>query len=294
MACEPRPSSGAAEVVEGMVKVPEGSFWRGCSEEVASDLPTVSCESGPDYIAQNVPLREIHLSRFWIDQYEATIGEYVACYEAGICEGIATIQPPDLEPPERVAVGGLNWFQAKTYCEWRGKRLPTEAEWEKAARGGKDTREFPWGNESGEEVCGHANMRLAVESGGCPGWESHVDLVDAYPLDRSTYGVVGMGGNLKEWVEDWAHYDYYAWSSDADPQGPDESLVTSEQRVVRGSYYDAASGLSLRRSLPPDLNAYQVGVRCASSVDPREIDDPLPSTALRTVASSMRPSRRYH
>lgn len=96
------------------------------------------------------------------------------------------------------------------YCEWRGKRLPTEAEWEKAGRG-TDGRELPWGNDAGADACGYANTRLNFPTG-CPEYEPEVDLVDAHPMDRSVYGVVGMAGNLQEWVADWAAYDYYAVS----------------------------------------------------------------------------------
>ena len=96
--CEATPEGEeTVTVVEGMVEVPEGPFWRGCSEEVAASIPIVWCESGPEYLAQNVPLRVIHLSRFWIDQYEATIGEYVACYEAGVCEGCGSRPDVSLE-----------------------------------------------------------------------------------------------------------------------------------------------------------------------------------------------------
>ena len=263
----------AQEVLSTMVEVPAGPFERGCDDDQVEALYGSSCERGESFIVQDVPRREIYISRFWIDRYEASIGEYVACVEAGVCEPIETIAPPELEPRDKIAVGGVNWTQADAYCAWRGKRLPTEAEWEKAGRGTTGW-EFPWGDVIDSRVCGYANTRLNPPAG-CEQLLRRVDLVDAHPEDRSVYGVIGMAGNLQEWVQDWAHHDYYAWSEDQDPQGPSESSWSTPMRVLRGSYYDGYGRLSLRRWLRPGRNEFRVGMRCASSVDPAMINDPL-------------------
>lgn len=257
----------------GMVEVPAGRFVRGCDDEQVSVLSGGLCERGEDYISQDVPQREIYVSRFWIDRYEATIGEYVACVDAGVCEPIETIAPAEVEERDMIAINGVSWFQAKAYCEWRGKRLLTEAEWEKAGRGPLGW-ELPWGDINDETVCGYANTRLNSPQG-CPQFVRRVDRVDANPKDRSPYGVVGMAGNVQEWVQDWAHYDYYAWSEASDPAGPEASTGARPMRIVRGGYYDGFARLSLRRWLPPGWNEFRMGIRCASSLDPARLSDPL-------------------
>ena len=269
--CSPSPGENPSEMVE----VPAGPFVRGCDDDQVFVLRGTNCERGEDFIAQDVPRREVHISRFWIDRYETTIGEYIACVDAGGCEPISTIAPPDVEPRDRIAINGVNWFQALAYCRWRGKRLPTEAEWEKAGRGPQGW-EMPWGDFINERACGYANTHLNHPLG-CEEHPRRVDLVDANPSDRSGYGVVGMAGNVQEWVQDWAHYDYYAWSEDRDPAGPESSTGVIPIRVVRGGYYDGFARLSLRRWLPPGTNEFRMGVRCASSVDPARLSDPLAS-----------------
>lgn len=270
VSCSPTDSESSTP---GMVEVPAGRFVRGCDDEQVLTLYGGGCERGEAFVTQDVPRREIYVSRFWLDCYEVTIGEYTACVEVGACEGVATIAPPDVMPRERIAINGVSWFQAKDYCEWRGKRLPTEAEWEKAARGPLGW-EMPWGDFADQRACGYANMLLNHPQG-CEEHPRRVDLVDANPKDRSGYGVIGMAGNVQEWVQDWSHYDYYSWSEDRDPAGPESSTGIVPRRVVRGSYYDGFARLSLRRWLPPAANEFRVGVRCASSVAPQQIADPL-------------------
>ncbi|MDH5324769.1 MAG: formylglycine-generating enzyme family protein [Gammaproteobacteria bacterium] len=149
-------------------------------------------------------------------------------------------------------VGGVNWFEAKAFCEWRGARLPREAEWEKAARG-TDGREYPWGNQWDPKI---------TNTGDDANWENGIAPVGAYPENRSPYGAYDMSGNVWEWVEDW--YEPYPGS---DHQSP---LFGKINRVIRGggggvghyaiSYFFRAA---TRQYSEPELESEDVGFRCA-------------------------------
>jgi formylglycine-generating enzyme required for sulfatase activity len=176
-----------------MVSVPAGAFTMGCA------TADTACR------ADELPAHSVTLSAFEIDKTEVTQEAYTACVGAGKCT------PPlcawDCGQTTYPA-NCVDWAQAKAYCAWAGKRLPTEAEWEKAARG-TDGRIYPWGNDSAD--CTHMNMD------GCVG---HVVAVGSYPAGNSPYGAEDMGGNVVEMVADWYDAAYYATSPATDPTGP--------------------------------------------------------------------------
>lgn len=161
----------------------------------------VDAECRPD----EKPLHTVTLGAYEIDKNEVTQEEYSACVEAKACP------PPsctwDCSVPGMPA-GCVIWEQAKAYCAFAGKRLPTEAEWEKAARG-TDGRKFPWGNEAAD--CDKVNMT------GCG---DIADAVGTHPSGASPYGALDMAGNMVEMVADWYEATFYAASPAADPKGP--------------------------------------------------------------------------
>ncbi len=186
-----------------MVYVPEGEFLMG-SEDVGS-----SDDEGPEHM--------VYLDAFWIYQTEVTNQQYRQCIQAGECRGNLENYPDDNYPATDI----LRWT-AQIYCRWAGGRLPTEAEWEKAARG-TDGRRYPWGNEpvTGERAnfCDVNCQEEGADRSQNDGYAKTAP-VGSYPLGASPYGAQDMAGNVWEWVSDGYDPDYYNKSPYRNPQGP--------------------------------------------------------------------------
>lgn len=174
------------------------------------------------------PSHKVTLKSFWLDQTEVTNGQYAMCVAAGACEiprEFKSASRKDYYKNSEYAdypVIYVTWNQAKTYCEWAGRRLPTEAEWEYAARG-TDFREFPWGDDKpGEET---ANFDYKNKD---------TAKVGSYPKGASPFGILDMAGNVWEWVADFYSPTYYEKSPAENPTGPDKAGVHGLQMVMRG------------------------------------------------------------
>ncbi len=222
---------------DGMVAVPAGTFWMGCNEDIDAE-----CE------ANEFPYHEVFLSAFAIGRTEVTAEAYIQCVDEGGCSPMQCGSPAGQLPATCV-----DWSQASGYCEWAGGRLPTEAEWEKAARG-TDGRLYPWGNQP--PTCNLVNMS------GCGGL---VGEVGSRPAGASPYGALDMAGNVQEWIGDWYDASYYLESPAMDPPGPDSGT----QRWPRnGAYFylDGSHRCSHRgdtSSVPtPEDYELAVGFRC--------------------------------
>ncbi len=228
-----------------MVYVPEGKFTMGSNES----------DSKWD---NERPEHEVHLNSYWIDKYEVSNAQYGMCVRDGSCtipknpSFSSTGQYEGFARNNHFPVVYVNWEQAKTYCEWVGGSLPTEAQWEKAARG-TDGRKYPWGNES--PSCDKANYNPAF-SRACKGNTSEVG---SYPAGVSPYGAMDMAGNVWEWVLDW--YGFYNEAEKDNPQGPG----TGDNRVARGGswYFNYRSIRSAsRRYVSPTYTYDDFGFRC--------------------------------
>lgn len=195
----------------GMVIVPAGPFMMGCNPAVDT------C----DLLLDEMPYHEVTLSDFEIDVTEVSQSAYQACVSAGPC-GAPTMYYDPVGTPMHPVIH-VTWQQAFAYCAWVGKRLPTEAEWEKAARG-TDGRPFPWG--SAPPDCTLGNLAA------CP--DGYTQPVGSYPAGASAYGALDMAGNAREWVSDWYSATYYGSSPAADPSGP----ATGTEKVLRGDNSD--------------------------------------------------------
>jgi len=246
--------------IDGMpqVYIPAGTFHMGGFDVRAA----------PD----EFPAHAVTLDAYWMDQLEVTNAMYQLCVSAGVCT------PPQNFGTQRKAnyynnpefkdypVVYVTWGQAKTYCEWAGRRLPTEAEWERAARG-DDMRTFPWGEDKADYRFANFNMLVRDTS-----------RVGSYPLGASPFGVLDMAGNVAEWTNDIYSPTFYASALEMlNPMGPTSS--SSLKRVVRGgSLGDAeinirvskrSSVLGSNLNVPPGTEAYlgdfssRIGFRCA-------------------------------
>ena len=172
------------------------------------------------------PAHEVAIDAFWMDQLEVTTAMYALCVSAGACDlpqnpGTARIANYFGNPEFKdYPVIYVTWGQAKTYCEWANRRLPAEAEWERAARG-DDMRSFPWGED--KPVWRFANFNMLV---------TDTSRVGSYAMGASPFGALDMAGNVAEWTNDFYDFDFYLTSPLANPLGPESS--SSLNRVVRG------------------------------------------------------------
>jgi formylglycine-generating enzyme required for sulfatase activity len=205
---------------------------------------------------ENSPRRKVYVDAFYMDRFETTTSRY-----AKFLESTGSDKRPDYwdelagTSSEEMPVIGVSWNEANAYCKWAGKRLPTETEWEKAARG-TDGRPFPWGEASPSQL--HANYQNSSPDA----YSGGLTPVGEHTAGKSPFGVEDMAGNASEWVADW--YSESFTSDDVyNPRGP----VEGEKKTIRGSgRYDPSSRLSVTRRwfASPETRADDIGFRCAS------------------------------
>jgi formylglycine-generating enzyme required for sulfatase activity len=228
---------------EEMILVPAGEFQMGCD----SSRPGEICQS------DELPLHTIWLDAYYIDKYEVTRAQYRACILAGACEPIYG-EGGYVPPADDYPITMMLWTDADAYCTWAGKRLPTEAEWEKAARGSDDTRIYPWGDQVPD--CSRA-VKL-----GCTNNEDTMPVASC-PSGASPYGVFNMAGNAQEWTADWYQADYYSASPYRNPSGP----TSGQERVMRGgsafNLTDDWLRIAHRSPSHPGYRPMLRGFRCA-------------------------------
>ncbi|MBA5867692.1 MAG: SUMF1/EgtB/PvdO family nonheme iron enzyme [Nitrospira sp. CR1.3] len=239
---EPEPMSSEAPMEDDMVTIPAGPFVRG----------TVS--GGFD----EQPQRTITLDAFAIDRYEVTNYQYQQFVAA---TGHRKSGPPSRYAKSIGRMRGVNqpvvyvsWDDAMEYCRWKGKRLPTEAEWEKSMRG-IDGRLWPWGNQEQPNGANWARVNDGYEVSA---------RVGSFQSDKSPYGVMDGAGNVMEWVGDWYDEAYYKDSPDHNPPSPEYGTY----RVLRGGGYTTTGAdvrITSRSKMVPDFRDETIGFRCAIS-----------------------------
>ncbi len=214
----------------------------------------------PDGRARNQPPHEVYLNAFYVDQFEVTIAHYAKFLESAGEHRLPWMpllwDQADLRRDGDRPVMGVPWDAAEAYCRWVGKRLLTEAEWEKAARG-QDGRRYPWGND--EPAFTRANYGQSVSS---HTFRDSLRPVGSYEGGKSPYGLYDMAGNVSEWVSDWYDEEYYAKSPKSNPQGPGRGV----EKVFRGGSFVSsrlAMNATARESTLPTDKRLHIGIRCA-------------------------------
>ena len=217
-----------------MMLIPAGSFWRGIKEGTTH---------------HDAPLHKVYLKSYYIDKSEVTNSQYATFLkETGYRPPLHWNDPRFNDP--MFPVVGLRWKHAVAYAEWAGKRLPTEAEWEKAARGGLDVMKYPWGDDIGTEFANFHSMQATPVASYSP----------------NGYGLFDMAGNVWEWCVDYYGANYYNISPLSNPPGPKEG----RNRIIRGGAFNT-SGQALmcghRHYYDPELSMYMIGFRCVKDVE---------------------------
>lgn len=289
-----------------MIKIPSGDFVMGSPE---SEMATATkiCENDAhvpdwcklefrrdsilfgegtdldDFTSREFEQHKVTLSAYWIDRTEVTVEDYKRCVQIGPCsmppfsQGAARFDKPDLP------VTYVSWNDATQYCKWRGGRLPTEAEWERAARG-LTGRRFPWGNQWNRSLANHGQIRatvpprelmahlrrqrILVEEYDDGDGFAEVAPVGSFVSGRTADGLDDMAGNVAEWVSDW-YESRYNKEAVTNPKGPTSGQV----KVIRGGSY-LQQGSSLRNAaravaLPGTKDSW-IGFRCVSEKEPAQ------------------------
>ena len=206
--------------------------------------------------------RPIH--RVWIDSFflaatQVTNAEYERFLRATGTPAPPFWQDPHFNHPQQ-PVAGASWHEGTRYCEWltaqtgRGFRLPTEAEWECAARGGLEQKHFPWGDEAPQSLPNYATR-----------WQTGPERVAQYA--PNAFGLYDIGDNVHEWCSDWYDPNYYAISPDRNPQGPLESPLKPQRKASRGGswrHHIKVARCSARSSIPPAFQYADYGFRVAA------------------------------
>ncbi|MBS1258385.1 MAG: Formylglycine-generating enzyme [Candidatus Scalindua arabica] len=287
---------------EDMVLIPEGPFLMGSTEEDIKKLLELDKNVEASRFDVEVPQREVYMSAYLIDKSPITNAEYKKFIESGGYKQrdfwsdagwdyVQQVKPLDsdgvhsaMDSEDDCPVVNVSWYEAEAFAKYAGKRLPTEAEWEKAARG-TDGRIYPWGNEFDKAKLNCAESKIEKPT-----------PVTKFPDGISGYGCFDMAGNVWEWTADWFDSQYYSSAPDRDPQGPVKaedkpffgrpedvgtsiyelepaaagSSTLSDCKVLRGGSWNGGGVIHIRCANrdydEPDYKNDTIGFRCAGSL----------------------------
>jgi sulfatase modifying factor 1 len=244
----------AAPANDDMVQIPAGEFWMGRTFNWLLDELGMHLRPRLD----DQPAHLVYIDSFWMDKYEVTSEKYARFAETtNRRKPFHWISGKIPSGMEKFPVYNVTWDDAFAYCRSVAKRLPTEAEWERAARGGVEKTMYPWGNELEQQdsAASAKRARYAYPDGAVP--------VGSYPPNG--FGLYDMIGNVWEWVNDWYDQYYYSITPDKNPPGPEGGLY----RVIRGGgwsdYDERILALYYRNFTNSNLPSNTVGFRCAKS-----------------------------
>jgi formylglycine-generating enzyme required for sulfatase activity len=276
-----------------MIFITAGKFTMGSNEKDIAEAVNMSKEAGWTEVERNwftdeLPAHEVYVNGFYIDKYEVTnekFKKFVAStgYKTDaeregfsvLWEGSDWKQVSGADWAHPLGPGSsvngkmdhpvvhVTWNDAKAYAVWAGKRLPAEAEWEKACRG-TDKRIFPWGNKWNDNYCNNARLNLSYLVGFMPDFFNGRGTIPAgkIPEGASPSGVMDMSGNVWEWCSDWYSKDYYNYSPPENPGGPEKG----EKKILKGGswYYENPAYLrvSIKLAEFPGTRNFMIGFRC--------------------------------
>jgi formylglycine-generating enzyme required for sulfatase activity len=273
-----------------MVWVPPGPFVRGSSREELARLVMKYPGIDPSLFINEIGQSLVSVSGYFIDLYPVSNGDFRKFVADGgysrehlwSHEGWEWRRRSGAEQPrfftvaewsrDELPVVGIGWYEADAYARWVGKRLPREAEWEKAARG-TDGRRYPWGDDFEPGRCNTADHWLGREIESFDEWQREFSSKrpwrrqvlttrpGAFPGGASPYGLQDMSGNVWEWCSDWYQQEWYQRSPSVDPEGPENGV----EKICRGGsfgYYGWSARVTDRGHHPPDHRALGLGMRC--------------------------------
>ena len=261
------PLAAQTAAQEDMALVPGGNFWMGRTFTIFMDAKDLVARDKKD----DQPANLVYLDAFYIDKYEVTNADYAPFLEA--TGGRAPWHWPQdqvREGDEQLPVANVSWIEANAFCEWAGKRLPTEAEWEKAARGGLEKNRYVWGDANVDR----SDIRLFAPQGAGRTSDEPVPAalglagpvaVGSYPPNG--YGIHDLGGSLGEWTADWYYGNYYPFMPKENPKGPE----TGRYKSVRGANWMDGNGHGETQSVyyrnfsDTETLMLVIGFRCAST-----------------------------
>ena len=243
-----------AQAPQDMSLIPEGPFWMGRVHFFLVDAVGWFERDRQD----DFPAHKVTLDAFYMDKYEVTNQDFSKFLDAK--GGTRPWHWPHGKIPqgeEKLPVYNVDWFQAEAYCGWAGKRLPTESEWEKAARGGLDRKKFAWGDTLGDVANEDARAKA-------PANFRSTRAVEVGKFPPNGYGLFDMAGNIWEWTNDWYERNYYSISPLKNPLGPEKGAY----KVFRGGGWNDADERNLmpsfRNYADPLERSITIGFRCAS------------------------------
>jgi len=245
------PKKVAPSSYSGMVLIPQGSFEMGSRKSLRELDPVAIFQADRHMLGPEDPAHEVILDAYYIDLYEVTNTDFKKYLEA---TGSKTLprywKDAHFNQPTQPVVG-TTWKEAQACCQSKNKRLPTEAEWEKAARGKRPVK-YPWGNEEPDKTRLNFNNQIGKTS-----------PVGSFPEGKSDYGVFDLSGNVAEWVQDWHFPEYYLFSPKENPPGPDKG----HYKIIRGGNWKNNAEdvrLTYRNATVPKARSKTVGFRCVA------------------------------
>jgi len=236
---------------EGMVLIPGGVYIMGSHKSLIELDPVDLFNTDRHALGPENPAHNVEIDPYFIDIFEVTHGAYMGFVKATNAKKPRFWDDPNFNKNNQPVVG-ISWKEAQSYCKWKGGRLPTEAEWEKASRG-KRSVSYPWGNEMPDSTKLNFNEELQKTA-----------PIGSYESGKSDYGIHDLSGNVAEWTYDWHLAEFYVFSSKKNPVGPEKG----HYKVIRGGNWRnnlESINMTYRNATVPSIRSNSLGFRCAQS-----------------------------